>query len=128
VNIPGFIARQFYVADSLRNTADGWELKAQNPMGSGVLVGVGQMRVDGRDIPVESVTAQREGDEEILAAQEVSRTRPVRVDKGDQVTLHVAGEQLAPGEHKLEVELYELNMGRLAFSIADRIPDADAAA
>ena len=52
MNIPGFLARQFYVAGSLRNTATGWELQAQNPMGSGTLVGVGKMRVDGRDIPL----------------------------------------------------------------------------
>ncbi len=48
---PGFIARQFYVAGSLRNTDTGWELQAQNPMGEGMLVGVGRMHVDGREIP-----------------------------------------------------------------------------
>ncbi len=125
MNVPGFIARQFYVAGSLRNTAEGWELQAQNPMGSGVLVGVGRLRVDGEDIEPEAVSAQREGDAEVLTAAEVSRERPVRVNKGDRVTLRVAGEPLAAGEHKLEVELFELNMGRLAFSIADRISDAD---
>lgn len=121
MNVPGFIARQFYVAGSLRNTADGFELQAQNPMGSGVLVGVGRLAVDGRDIPAAAVTAQREGDAETLRAEDVSRSRPVRVDKGDRVTLRVTGDPLAPGEHKLEVELFELNMGRLAFSISDRI-------
>ena len=40
MNIPGFIARQFYVSGSLRNTDTGWELQATNPMGDGVLVGV----------------------------------------------------------------------------------------
>jgi hypothetical protein len=124
VNVPGFIARQFYVAGSLRNTGRGFELQAQNPMGPGTLVGVGRMRIDGLDILPEAVTAQRSGDPEPIRAQDVSRTRPVSVFVGDRVTLHVSGPPLPPGEHKLEVELFELNMGRLSFSITDRIAEA----
>lgn len=121
MNIPGFIARQFYVAGSLRNTDSGFELKAHNPMGNGVLTGVGQMRVDGRDIEADSMTAQRSGDAQPIRAQDVSATNPVNVVKGDQVTLHVSGAPLTPGEHKLEVELFELDLGRLAFSISDTV-------
>ncbi|MEP7379968.1 MAG: hypothetical protein ABI725_10460 [Chloroflexota bacterium] len=121
MNIPGFIARQFYVAESLRNTDSGWELRAHNPMGNGVLTGVGQMRVDGHAIAPETVTAQRSGDDEPIRAQDISKNRPVNIFKGDQITLHVSGLPLTPGDHKLEVELFELNLGRLAFSISDRI-------
>ena len=123
MNIPGFIARQFYVAGSLRNTDAGFELRATNPMGAGTLVGVGKLRVDGRDIPTEAVTARRSGDETPIRAADVSRLKPVSVFKGDEVTLHVDGEALAAGEHQLDVELFELNLGRLAFSITDRIAD-----
>lgn len=121
MNIPGFIARQFYVAGSLRNTDRGWELQAHNPMGDGTLVGVGAIRVDGREIPVENVTAQRTGEAEPIRAADVSRARPVSVFKGDRVTLAIAGDPLSPGEHRLEVELFELNIGRLSFSITDRV-------
>jgi hypothetical protein len=121
VRIPGFIARQFYVEGSLQNTPNGFQLQAQNPMGSGVLTGVGQLRVDGREIDPSSVTAQREGDPAPMSARDVSPQNPVNVSKGDRVTLHVSGGQLSPGEHQLEVELTELNLGELSFSIADRI-------
>lgn len=121
MNVPGFIARQFYVAGSLRNSDSGFELQAHNPMGSGTLVGVGKLRIDGRDVPPESVTAQRSGDAEPIRAPDISRERPVSVFVGDHVTLHVSGAPLAEGEHQLEVELFELNLGRLAFSISDRI-------
>jgi hydroxymethylglutaryl-CoA reductase (NADPH) len=116
-----FIARQFYVSGSLRNTESGWELQAHNPMGNGTLVGVGKMRVDGRDIPAETVTARRSGETEPILASDISRIRPVSVFKGDRVTLHVQGEPLAPGSHKLEIELFEINLGRVSFSITDRI-------
>jgi hypothetical protein len=121
MNVPGFIARQFYVTGSLRNTDAGWELQAQNPMGEGTLVGVGKIRVDGREIPAETVTARRSGDAEPIRAAEISRMRPVSVFKGDRVTLAVEGEPLTLGEHRLEVELYELNLGRLSLSIMDHI-------
>jgi hydroxymethylglutaryl-CoA reductase (NADPH) len=124
VNIPGFLARQFYVAGSLRNTESGWELQAQNPMGDGVLVGVGTMRVDGREIPADNVTARRTGEAEPIRARDVSRMRPVSVFKGDKVTLAVSGEPLSRGQHKLDVELVELNLGRLSFSITDSISDS----
>ena len=121
MNIPGFIARQFYVAGSLRNDDTGFEIQAQNPMGAGTLVGVGRIRVDGRDIPAEAVSAHRTGDDTPIGAADISRFKPVSVNKGDHVTLHVDGEPLAAGEHTLEVELFELNLGRLAFSITDTI-------
>lgn len=121
MKIPGFIARQFYVAGSLKNTPNGFQMQAQNPMGSGVLTGVGQLRVDGREVDPSSVTAQRDGDPQPMSARDVSPANPVNVSKGDRVTLHVEGAQLAPGEHQLEVELTELNLGALSFSISDRI-------
>ena len=121
VNVPGFIARQFYVSGSLRNTADGFRLEAQNPMGDGVLVGVGRLRIDGNDIPADAVTATRNSSGEVFRAAEVSRSRPIQIKKGDRVTLQVAGQPLARGEHKLEVELHELNIGVLRLSLSDRL-------
>ena len=121
MNIPGFIARQFYVSGSLRNTDTGWELQAHNPMGDGTLVGVGKIKVDGTDVPVAAVSARRTGDPEPIRAAEVSRERPVSVFRGDRVTLAVDGTPLIPGEHRLDVELDELNIGRLSFSIKDTV-------
>jgi hypothetical protein len=123
VKIPGFIARQFYVDGSLRNTDRGFQMQAQNPMGDGVLVGVGRMRIDGRDIDAASVTAQRDGDPAAMRASEVDQQHPVSVSKGDRVTLHVAGPPLPTGQHQLEVELFERNLGQLSFSISDKVAD-----
>ena len=121
MKIPGFIARQFYVAGSLRNTDHGFQLQAWNPLGDGVLIGVGQMRVDGRDIDPASVTAQRDGDPAPISATAVDAEHPVYANKGDRVTLHVEGAPLAPGEHHLDVELVERNLGQLSFAISDQV-------
>lgn len=122
MRIPGFIARQFYVPGSLRNTPTGFQLEARNPMGDGTLVGVGRLRIDGSDIPADAVSAQKaDSDEQPMQASAVSPDQPVRVTKGDRVILRVEGEPLAPGEHRLEVELFELNLGRLSFSLTDEV-------
>ena len=124
MNVPGFIARQFYVTGSLRNAPGGFQLEAHNPMGDGVLVGVGRLAVDGREIPADKVTATRTGGDQVFRAAEVSKLNPIAVRKGDRVTFHVDGESLAPGSHKLDVELFEVNIGQLKLSLSDRLADA----
>lgn len=121
MKVPGFLARQFYVAGSLRNTDSGFELQAQNPMGDGMLTAVGRLSVDGREISADAVSAQRVGDPEPMSARDVSAAHPVRVSKGDRVTLHVTGSHLAAGQHTLDVELTELNLGALSLSISDTV-------
>jgi len=123
MKVPGFLARQFYVAGSLRNTPSGFQLEAHNPMGSGTLVGIGRISVDGREIPKDAVSAQRVGDGDELRAADLSTRNPIRVGKGDRVTLRVTGDPLQPGDHILEVELVEINLGRLSFVLSDRLAD-----
>ncbi len=121
MDVPAFLAKQFYVTGSLRNTPQGFRLEARNPLGNGTLVGVGRLAVDGQPIPPGSVSAVREGDPTPIRATEISRFRPIRVRKGDRVALLVEGEPLAPGEHRLEVELYEVNLGLLRLGISDQV-------
>lgn len=123
MDVPGFMARQFYVAGSLRNTADGFSLAARNPLGEGTLTSIRRLAVDGREIPAEAVTAIRQADGETFRAGEISTSHPVRVGKGDQVTLRVVGTPLQPGEHRLEVQLTELNLGLLRLSVSDNLAE-----
>lgn len=123
MNVPSFLVRQFYVANSLRNNESGFELKAKNPMGAGTLVGVGRIAVDGSEIPAHAVTAQRDGDPLPVRAADVSRDNPIPVSVGDQVTLRVQGPPLPPGNHRLEVELVEINLGRLTLALSERVAD-----
>jgi hypothetical protein len=121
MNVPSFFVRQFYVAGSLRNNGSGFELKAKNPMGAGTLVGVGRIAVDGSVIPPHAVTAQRDGDAAAIRAADISTQNPIPVNVGDQVTLRVEGPPLPPGDHRLEVELVEINIGRLTLSLTERV-------
>ena len=121
MNVPGFIVRQFYVKGSLRNADGGFQLEARNPLGDGLLVGIGKFAVDGQGIEPVDVSAIRDGDTDWTRGDAVSRTSPVGFRKGDRVTFHVAGRTLARGKHKLQVEIFERDAGRLSLSLEDEL-------
>ncbi len=121
LNVPGFLVKQFYVSGSLRNTDSGFALQARNALGDGTLIGVRRLAVDGSEIPAEALTAVRQSDSAVFRASDVSQQHPIRVHQGDRVTLEVRGWRLRPGEHRLEVELVELNLGLLRLSVKDRL-------
>jgi hypothetical protein len=71
------------------------------------------------------VTATRDGDPTVHRAVDVSRSAPVAFSRGDLVTFHVAGHTLAPGRHRFEVEIHELNAGTLTIPVSDELRPAD---
>jgi len=121
MRVPGFLLRQLYRSGSLRNELDGFSLQAHNPLGDGTLLRIGRIRVDGQDIDVQEVTARRDGDPVVYRALDVSPDNPVTFRRGDVVTFHVAGWQLEPGDHRLELEVDEVNLGRVSLAIEDRV-------
>ncbi len=127
MRVPAFLLRQLYRTGSLRNEPDGFSLEAHNPLADGTLVRIGRIRVDGQAIAPDDVTARREGDTTVYRARDVSASAPVTFRRGDVVTFHVAGWRLEPGDHRLELEVDELNLGRVSLAIHDRV-DAPIAA
>jgi hypothetical protein len=119
MRVPGFLARQFIVPGSLRNTPAGFSVQARNPLGDGMLVGILRIAVDGEDVEQSAITATRRGEETVYRADEVSRCAPVAFWKGDEVTFQVAGNTLAAGEHRLEVELIERDLGAVSVALTE---------
>lgn len=123
MRVPDFLVRQFYVGGSLQPEGDGFRLQARNGMGDGTLVGIGRVTMDGQIIDPASITASREGDDMVHRAADVSRYSPVSFRRGDVVTFHISGHPLKPGEHRFEVEIYEVNLGLLQLALRDVVPD-----
>jgi hypothetical protein len=121
MRVPGFLVRQFHVGGSLRRDGDGFSIQARNPLGDGTLVKIGAVSVDGHPVEPEAITATRQGEEGIHRAADVSRAAPVTFRKGDVVTFHVAGRPLEPGKHRFEIEVFEVNMGRLHLAFDDTL-------
>lgn len=121
MNVPGFLARQFYVKGSLRNTERGFSLQAHNQLGDAMLVGLGSISVDGAAVPPQTVSAMRDGDTQWISAVTVTPSNPIPVRRGDRVTIHIAGPRLAPGNHRLEVELVERGLGKVRVGLTERL-------
>ena len=125
MRVPGFLVRQFHVGGSLRSDGDGFSIQARNPLGDGTLVRIGRISVDGHDIEPAAITATRDGEDVVHRAVDVTSASPVTFRKGDVVTFHVAGHPLAPGTHRFEIEVFELNMGRLHLAFDDTLRGPD---
>lgn len=121
MRVPDFLVRQFYVAGSLQHEGDGFRIQARNGMGDGKIVGLGSISVDGSVIDPAVVSATRAGEDRVYRAGDISRTTPVSFSRGDVVTFHIAGHQLAPGEHRFEVEVFELNLGSVQLALKDSV-------
>jgi hypothetical protein len=91
-------------------------------MGDGVLVGIGPIAVDGYGIDPHALSATRTDTDEEISAADIGPANPIRVRKGDRVTIVVRGPQLPPGRHELRVRLVEQSIGPLEFKISDRVP------
>ncbi len=121
MRVPDFLVRQFYVAGSLQHEGNGFRVQARNGMGDGTLIGVGEISIDGQLIDPASITATREGEDTVHRAADISRQAPVSFSRGDVVTFHIADHALAPGEHRFEVNVYEVNLGLVSLSIKDKV-------
>lgn len=121
MRVPAFLVRQFYVAGSLRNVEGGFQLQARNALTDGMLVGIGAFAVDGQAIEPGAVSAVRGGDTTWIRAADVSRYAPVAFRKGDAVTFHVAGPPLAPGVHRLDLDLIERDAGLLSLTLDEEV-------
>ncbi len=124
MRVPDFLVRQFYIAGSLQHEGDGFRVQARNGMGDGTIVGIGSIVVDGQTIDPSAISATRVGDDSIFRAAEISHSGPVSFSRGDVVTFHIANHRLTPGEHRFEVEIFELNLGSVQLALKDTVGPA----
>jgi hypothetical protein len=124
MRVPDFMVRQFYVGGSLQHEGDGFRLQARNGLADGTLVGIGRISVDGQLVDPSTISATRAGEETVHRAADVTRQSPVSFRRGEVVTFHVAGHRLAPGEHRFEVEIIELNAGLLTLALKDSVRES----
>ncbi len=124
MRVPGFLVRQIYVAGSLRNHGGGFSLQACNTIGDGWLDGIGSIAVDGQQIPITDISATRDGDPTTYRAIDVTPATPVLFRRGDVVTFWITGWALDPGDHQLEVELHERQLGALSLGFTEQLHQA----
>ena len=124
--IPGFILKRLYVGGSLRNTAEGFEFALRNFIGTGTVLEVLGLDVDGTAHPARAIVLAMP-DGSVQPANEVSTASPIALVSGSDVGFRVAGGALGPGRHTLTLTVRTREMGVLDIPITDSARDRRAA-
>jgi hypothetical protein len=119
-SVPAFLLKRLYVKGSLKNTATGFELMIQNTLAPGTIVGFDPLQVDGVFYPLEQTTATLPNGSQISATA-LSAASPQRFGVGDRVTIHIQGQPLAAGLHRLTISPKTMEAGLLQVFAEDAI-------
>ena len=63
MKIPSLILRQLYTFGSLENEADGVRFRLKNRLSDATLVRIGELKIDGKAVPLDSLTLDLGGGE-----------------------------------------------------------------
>ena len=119
MQIPTFLLRKLYVKGSLENVDDGFKFKLKNSISSATAVNFKPLKVNGNEYSLDSTIISSEEGEIAGSAISAENTFPIKV--GLDITVHVKGDQLAAGEHKIDISLATTEVGDLAFDVTDSI-------
>ena len=122
VSVPGFLLRQLYVKQSLKNTDRGFEFQLRNRLGSGYAHKMWPLTVDGQEVPPEAAYFVVDGQESAFSMVSESRTFTLGMNK--TITIQADGVTLEPGPHKIGMGFDVPGLGTLKFDFTDVVPDA----
>jgi hydroxymethylglutaryl-CoA reductase (NADPH) len=119
MQIPSFLLKKLYVKGSLENVDDGFQFKIKNSLSPGTAVGMDAFKVDGNEYSLDMTTISSEG--ESMSAAELATGQTFAIKVGVDILIHIKGEPLPEGDHKVEIALTTKEVGRLAFDVTDSI-------
>ena len=119
MQIPAFLLRKLYVKGSLENVDDGFVFKLKNPLSPGTAISMEPIKVGDKEYALDALTISSEGTE--VNASEISESNSFPIKVGVDINLHVAGEPLPEGEHKVFISIKTKEAGALAFDFTDAI-------
>ncbi len=118
VSVPGFLLKRLYVKGSLKPTADGFEFRVHNQLGSGYATQMLPVTLDGQSFPLEESYFQHDDGHEIPFTQ-VGADQPFTLEVGKTLTIGVHHARLEPGPHKIGMGFVVPAIGRLSFEVSD---------
>lgn len=118
---PASLLSKLFVHGSLKNTENGFELKLKNIIDSGTITGMGTLTVDETVYPPGAVRVKVGGID--LCGDQISRTAPLPVRSFAEIRLVVQGTPLPPGDHKLTLQVFTAEAGKLQFSVTEPVSE-----
>jgi hydroxymethylglutaryl-CoA reductase (NADPH) len=121
MKIPGLILKQMYTLGSLENVTDGVQFSLKNRLSNATVVGLSEVRIDGRAVPLDRLTLEMNG--ERVAASAISSTAAIAFPLARTVTIHARGGQLEKGQHEIALDFEATPFGALSFKVKDSISE-----
>jgi hydroxymethylglutaryl-CoA reductase (NADPH) len=121
MKIPGLILKQMYTLGSLENVADGVQFSLKNRLSNATVVGLTEVRINGRAVPLDRVTLEMNG--ERVAASAITPTSAIAFPLARTVTIHSRGDQLEKGQHEITLGFEATPFGALSFKVKDSISE-----
>lgn len=118
---PSSMLGKLFVKGSLRNTEDGFELKLKNIIDSGTVTGIGPVVVDEASYAPDTCR-MKVGDKEVRGDQ-ITRNTPVPVRAFAEILVQVKAAPLQPGEHKVTLQVFTNEAGKLQFSVTEPLTE-----
>ncbi|WP_027001607.1 hydroxymethylglutaryl-CoA reductase [Hugenholtzia roseola] len=120
MQIPSLILKQLYTRGSLKNTGEGVQFSIKNRLSDAKLIGVHQVAIDGKEVPLHSVRINL-GEGVVLAPDKISEESPVDfpLRKGFDVVAQMGA--LPEAKYKIEVTVSTKPFGKLSLKVEDAI-------
>jgi hydroxymethylglutaryl-CoA reductase (NADPH) len=120
--IPTLLLKKLYTLGSLQNTANGVQFAIKNRLSDAELTGLLQVRIDGKAIPLESLTLLL-GDGRTLAPGEIAARNPLPFPLRATVTVQTQEPALPKGKHEIALGFDTKPFGKLNFAVDDAISE-----
>lgn len=125
ITIPTMILRQLYTFSSLKNEEDGFHFAVKNRLSDAQLTGLNYLKVNDQEIAPAQITLDLGSEEGVRLPSQLSAEQPIAFPLRKVVILHVQGEPLPAGKHKIEISINTDPFGPLTFDIEDAIATTD---
>ncbi len=122
--IPSMLLKKLYTLGSLKNANGGVQFSVKNRLSDTRLTGLLHIRINGRDVPLETVTLDCGGGERLAPAQ-ISEQSPLDFPLRQTLLIQAPMEHLPPGKYTVGIRFRAETFGDLRFEVEDSISDAD---
>ena len=119
MQIPSFLLRKLYMKGSLTNVDDGFVFKIKNSLAPGTATNMDPLKVDDVEYPLDAMTITV-GDD-VYQGASIAGGEPFPIKVGVEIEIHIKGDPLSEGEHKIDIAIETKEAGKLAFDVTDAI-------
>jgi hypothetical protein len=117
--IPSIMLKRLYVAGSLKNAGDGFQLAIRNTLAAGTIIGLGPVTVDGTKYDAGAITVEMLGTQRSASA--ITSDASLRFNMGTTAVVSVKADPLPQGAHEISIVTDTREAGKLVIPARDTI-------